>query len=136
KKSILDFVDKKYVGLSAKLGAADRAKLDQHLTQIRDLERRIMVDAPTTPTAACVAPTRVDTSGYNPTSGLNSSDTGSIRDIETDAKIPEVGRFMMDMMVMALACDRTGVASLQWSDTEAKHTFPWLDLSEHHHYYQ
>lgn len=136
KKSILDFVDKKYVGLSAKLGAADRAKLDQHLTQIRDLERRIMVDAPTTPTGACVAPTRVDTSGYNPTSGLNSSDTGSIRDIETDAKIPEVGRFMMDMMVMALACDRTGVVSLQWSDTEAKHTFPWLDLSEHHHYYQ
>jgi hypothetical protein len=28
------------------------------------------------------------------------------------------------------------VASLQWSDTEAKHTFPWLNLSEHHHFYQ
>ena len=43
---------------------------------------------------------------------------------------------MMDMMVMALACDLTAVGTLQWSDTEAKHTFPWLSLSEHHHFYQ
>ena len=43
---------------------------------------------------------------------------------------------MMDMMVMALACDITAVATFQWSDTEAKHTFPWLGLTEHHHFYQ
>jgi hypothetical protein len=42
----------------------------------------------------------------------------------------------MDMLVMALACDMTSVCTLQWTDTEAKHTFPWLSLSEHHHYYQ
>jgi hypothetical protein len=51
-------------------------------------------------------------------------------------KIPLVGQFMMDMLVMALACDKTGVISLQWTDTEAKHTFPWLNLPEHHHFYQ
>ena len=43
---------------------------------------------------------------------------------------------MMDMLVMALACDLTAVGTLQWSDTEAKHTFPWLGLTEHHHFYQ
>jgi hypothetical protein len=43
---------------------------------------------------------------------------------------------MMDMMVMAMACDITAVGSLQWSDTEAKHTFPWLGLMDHHHFYQ
>jgi hypothetical protein len=42
----------------------------------------------------------------------------------------------MDMMVMAMACDLTAVGSFQWSDTEAKHTFPWLNLLEHHHFYQ
>ncbi|HWA76005.1 MAG TPA: DUF1552 domain-containing protein [Polyangiaceae bacterium] len=136
KKSILDFVDKKYVSLSAKLGTSDRAKLDQHLTQIRDLENRLKSTSTTPPTVACKAPTKVDTTGYNPSSGLNSSDTGSILDLETDKKIPDVGKFMMDMLVMALACDKTGVASLDWSDTEAKHTFPWLNLSEHHHFYQ
>jgi hypothetical protein len=38
--------------------------------------------------------------------------------------------------VMALACDMTGVASFQWTDTEAMHTFPWLSLGQNHHYYQ
>jgi hypothetical protein len=57
-------------------------------------------------------------------------------DIQTDSKIPLVGTYMMDMMVMALACDMTAVGTFQWTDTEAKHTFPWLNLSEHHHFYQ
>ena len=137
KKSILDFVDKRYDGLKAKLGADDRARLDQHLTQVRSLEQRIVITTTPPPaTSVCKQPTKVDTTGYNPTSSLNSADDGSIKDTSTDMKIPLVGQFMMDMMVMALACDKTGVISLQWTDTEAKHTFPWLNLSEHHHFYQ
>jgi len=136
-KSILDFVDKKYTALESNLGADDRARLDLHLTQIRSLEQRMtIVSMPPPTTSSCKAPTKVDTTGYNPTSGLNSADDGSIKDTATDMKIPLVGQFMMDMMTMALACDRTGVISLQWSDSEAKHTFPWLNLSEHHHFYQ
>ena len=137
KKSILDFVDKKYNALKTKLGTDDQARLDQHLTQVRDLESRIVITTTPPPvTSACKQPTKVDTTGYNPTSALNSADDGSIKDTATDMKIPIVGQFMMDMMVMALACDKTGVISLQWTDTEAKHTFPWLNLSEHHHFYQ
>lgn len=67
---------------------------------------------------------------------MRSADDGSVRDADSDAAIPKVGKFMMDMVVTAMACDLTGVATLQWSDTEAKHTFPWLALSEHHHFYQ
>jgi len=136
KKSILDFVDKRYDGLKTKLGTADRARLDQHLTQVRSLEQRIVITTTPPATSVCKQPTKVDTTGYNPTSSLNSADDGSIKDTTTDMKIPAVGQFMMDMMVMALACDKTGVISLQWTDTEAKHTFPWLSLSEHHHFYQ
>ena len=137
KKSILDFVDKRYDALKAKLGTADRTRLDQHLTQVRSLEQRIVITTtPPPPMSVCKQPTKVDTAGYNPTSSLNSADDGSIKDTTTDTKIPIVGQFMMDMMVMALACDKTGVISLQWTDTEAKHTFPWLNLSEHHHFYQ
>ncbi|MEO6603890.1 MAG: DUF1552 domain-containing protein, partial [Polyangiaceae bacterium] len=138
RKSVLDYVDKKYASLDAKLGAADRARLDQHLTQIRQLETQLtsLSTTPTTPSSSCKTLTKVDTTGYNPTSGLNSADDGSTKDVSTDSKIPAVGQFMMDMLVMALACDRTGVASLQWSDSEAKHTFPWLNLTEHHHFYQ
>ena len=135
RKSILDFVDKKYAALSMRLGTADKAKLDQHLTKIREIEMSISIPPPVV-SAVCKQPPRVDTADYNPKSGLNSANDGSIKDTSTDAAIPKVGKFMTDMLVMALACDLTGVASFQWSDTEAKHTFPWLSLSEHHHYYQ
>jgi hypothetical protein len=83
----------------------------------------------------CSAPLLIDTSDYNPLSGLNSTDDGSIRDLPTDAAIPKVGKLMMDMMVMALACDLSAVGTLQWSDCESKYTLPWLGLPEHHRYY-
>ncbi|MES1205378.1 MAG: DUF1552 domain-containing protein [Pseudomonadota bacterium] len=135
KKSILDFVDKKYVALSARLGAADKAKLDQHLEKLREIEKGINT-MPSPGTSTCAAPAKVDTTGYNPRTGLMADPTGDVKDIATDTLIPKVGTYMMDMLVMALACDVTAVATLQWSDTEAKHTFPWLNLSEHHHFYQ
>jgi hypothetical protein len=146
KKSILDFIDKKYAALSPRLGMLDRQKIDEHLTKIRGLEAGLT--APTNMGMACHKPTDVDTTGYNPTSGLMSADDGSIKDVKTDQLIPTVGKFMMDMMVMALACEITAVGTLQWTDTEAKHTFPWLNLpqyaamtgaansDQHHHYYQ
>ncbi|WP_438021519.1 DUF1552 domain-containing protein [Sorangium sp. So ce315] len=134
KQSILDFLDRRYATLSTQLGAADRQKIDQHLTKIREIEQSLS-NVPVM-TNACKAPTMIDTSDYNPRTGLNSSDNGSIKDTSTDAAIPKVGKLLMDMLVMALACDITAVGTLQWSDTEAKHTFPWLNLTEHHHYYQ
>ena len=135
KKSVLDFVDKRYAALSARVGASDKQKIDQHLTKIRELEQSLAsMVAPTG--GNCVAPVKVDTSGYNPRTGLNSDPVGGITDVSTDAAIPKVGMYLMDMLVMALACDISAVASLQWTDTEAKHTFPWLNLGEHHHYYQ
>lgn len=133
-KSILDFVDKRYVALGNRLGASDKAKLDQHLTKLRALEQSI--GKGDLKGAACKPPALIDTKGYNATTGLSADDKGEKKDATTDAKIPEVGKFMMDMMVMAFACDLTAVGSFQWSDTEAKHTFPWLGLNEHHHYYQ
>jgi hypothetical protein len=135
KLSILDFVDKKYESLAMRMGARDRLKLQEHLEKIREIETSI---ATMNPTGMCTPPAVVDTSEYNPDAGLNADDADV--DMEeigtTDAAIPKVGRFMMDMIVMGLACNRTAVASLQWSDTEAKHTFPWLNLTQHHHFYQ
>lgn len=128
-KSILDAVGRRYSKLAQQLGAADRATLEQHLTQIRELEKGIAN------VANCARPELIDTSDYDPKAGLKSSDTGDVQDLATDAAIPKVGKLMMDMLVMALACDLTSVATLMWSDTEAKHTFPWLGLKEHLHFY-
>jgi hypothetical protein len=131
--SILDAVDKRYVKLAQRLGAADRQRLEAHLERIRELEKSIGTVAVS---GACVTPTLVDTSDYDPASGLKADDTGSIPDLATDAAIPKVGKLMMDMIAMAFACDKTGVALLQWCDSEAKYTLPWLDLPETHYFYQ
>jgi Protein of unknown function (DUF1552) len=130
-KSILDHVGKRYERLAARLGKDDRARLESHLTKIREIELRL---APG-PGPSCTPPSLVDTSDYDPAAGLRSDDAGAVEEPETDAAIPKVGKLMMDMMVMALACDITPVGTLQWSDTEAKHRFPWLGLKEHLHFY-
>jgi hypothetical protein len=128
--SMLDAVAERYRSLSKRVGAADRRRLQQHLEELRRLEQQVGS------MESCLVPELVDTSDYDPLSGKNHvSDTGSIKDPLTDAAIPKVGKLMTDMLVMALACDLTAVASLQWSDTEAKHTFPWLGLNEHLHFY-
>lgn len=134
KQSILDFVGRRYETVSQQLGASDRQKLERHLNEVRELERSLSTIA--VPEASCEAPTVVDTSDYNPASGKNADDNGAVKDTQSDAAIPKVGKYFMDMLVTAFACDMTAVATLQWSDTEAKHTFPWLQLSEHHHFYQ
>jgi hypothetical protein len=134
RKSVLDYVDKRYVALSNRLGASDKAKLENHLTKLRDLETALQTGVVTT--SICRAPTKVDTKGYNPTTGLMADSNGEIVDSNSDAMIPTVGKFMMDMMVMAFACNLTSVGHFQWTDTEAKHTFPWLNLKNHHHFYQ
>jgi hypothetical protein len=133
KKSILDFVDRRYARVSARLGAPDRARVDQHLTKLRELEQSLAT-LPTGGGACSRTPPRVDTSDYDPHAGFMSFE--SAVGTTTDAALPKVGKFLMDMLVMALACDLTAVASLQWSDTEAKYTFPWLGLLQHHHFYQ
>lgn len=132
-KSILDAVDKRYATLAQRLGAADRQRLEAHLERIRELEKRVGMEAVS---PACATPPLVDTSDYNPASGLNSADNGSIVDLATDAAIPKVGKLMMDMIAMAFACDKTSVALLQWCDSEAKYTLPWLTLPETHYFYE
>jgi len=139
RKSILDHVLGEYTALVPKLGTTDRATLQQHLDKLRDLE--LGLSAVASGSMSCKKPNEVDTTGYNPGTGLcgadcTGADVGANKDIATDTMIPQVGTYMMDMMVMALACDLTAVGTFQWTDTEAKHTFPWLSLSEHHHFYQ
>lgn len=128
-KSILDRVGERYTRLMKRVGAADRQRLEAHLSRIRELEKDLAA------AVACTPPVLVDTSDYDPLTGLNSGNAGEIKDVATDAAIPKVGKLMLDMLVMALACNITSVATLMWSDTEAKHTFPWLGLNEHLHCY-
>lgn len=129
-KSVLDALEGRYASLAQRLGAADRQKLEQHLTKIREMEQELAAVATT-----CSPPTLVDTSDYNPEAGLRADDSGNAVDAATDAAIPKVSKLMLDMMVTALGCDLTAVGSLQFVDAESKYTLPWLNLPETHRFY-
>ena len=113
RKSVLDAVAASYSSLSPKLGATDKQKVDLHLSQIRDLETRLT--APTDVGASCMKPT-------SPSISFNDND-----------KFPDVGKLQMDLLVMALACDLTRVASIQWENSVGGTRFSWLGMDRGHH---
>jgi hypothetical protein len=132
-RSVLDAVGSRYQKLAARLGAADKQRLDQHLTGIRELEAELAAGQGL---LRCRPPTLIDTSDYDPAAGLKASDVGGMDDPVTDAAIPKVSKLMTDMLVMALACDLTSVGTLTWADGECKYSLPWLGLMETHRFYQ
>lgn len=90
--SILDTVLADGTALSQSLGAADRIRLDQHLESIRALEKRLAS------TNTCVAP-------MQPTVG---------RDTRSEAP-PAVNTVMTELIALALACEKTRVATYMFS---------------------
>lgn len=119
--SVLDGVIGSYTALQPKLGATDKAKLDQHLTHIRELEKRIKSDPGVSGpavSAACTKPAKPPTV-----------------DAYSEANYVAIGKAQTEMLTMALACDLTRVASLQWSYSSGGPTFSWLGHSKGHHDY-
>jgi len=108
RKSVLDAVMQSYNKLNPRLGAFDKAKLDEHLGNIRDLEQRL--GAAPTMGAACMKPAMPATIDY-----------------KANANFPAVGKLQMDLLVMAMACDLTRVGTLQWEQSVGDIRFTWVD---------
>ena len=99
-----------YQRLAAQVGDGDKARLDSHATAIRSLEQSLgLLDgAPAAASAGCQKPAPV-----NPTDFVT------------------IGKAQMDLLAMALACDLTRVASLQWRSSLT--AFPWVNVNAEHH---
>jgi len=113
RQSILDYVKDDLGRLSSEVGAADRQRLDAHLTYVREVETRIAQQLANV--NACTLPARP---GPTP---------------EGNDAFPEVGALQTDLLVLALACGQTNVASLQWSRSVSQVRFTWLGIDESHH---
>jgi hypothetical protein len=111
--SILDFVGEELGDLQkAVVGAEDRKKIDAHLSSVRDIERRLQ-----TPAKTCGAIARPD---------------GAL-DINLGENFPKLIGIMNQLVAAAFACDRTRIASMQYSRGFSRHTHTWLGLKDWHH---
>jgi hypothetical protein len=94
-KSSLDFVAGTLTSLQSRLAASEKAKLDEHLTAIRQIESRLQ----STPTATCTVPTNPDPNG-------------TIRDSK-NGDGDWVNSVVLQILIQAIACDLTRF--IQWS---------------------
>ena len=110
RRSVLDLVHGDLAALESRVSSADKAKITAHLDAIREVEKRNDLAVPT-----CEPP-------------VQSLDL----DFNANDSFPSVSRLMIDQLVMALACDLTRVASLQWSRAVSQTLFSWIGVGRHH----
>lgn len=107
-KSVLDYVLAQANGLSPKLTAEDRVKLDQYLTSVRTVEKQL--DA-VTASVDCQMATPVE----------NSNDY-----------VPRLTA-MLDVMQFAFRCDLTRVVTFSLGNAFGPGGMPWIDVPEDYH---
>lgn len=105
--SVLDYVNGEAKSLQQRLGASDRAKLDEYLTGVRELEERIKQDE----SLSC------DISGFDPA-------YGDFREhVDT----------MTDLMVLALECQATSVITFMLGNAASGRSYDFLGVPGAHH---
>ncbi len=111
RKSVLDVVKQDRARLDARLGAADKARLQRHFDELRDLELRVAADpsAGTPPPTSSACKTMADP-GPDPATRL--VDWGSSFGPAGFSGENVRAKVMCDLVHMALACDVTRVATM------------------------
>lgn len=112
--SIIDGVRDDLAKVSKKLGAEDRARLEEHLTLVREMEAELQ---------------RGDES-------LNL--THPVPEIDPDIELvndntPRLSRMQIDLLVNSMANDMTRVATLQFMRSVGQARMNWLGIKDGHH---
>ena len=108
KLSVLDSVLDDAHRLDPKLGQSDREKLDQYMTGIRELEKRIESEEGA---ALCPAPERPP----------------------KDMGFPLAVKLMLDLMAVAIQCDLTRVITFMMGNSISGQSFPFVGIDGAHH---
>jgi hypothetical protein len=111
RKSILDFVGDDTRQLAVRLGAPDRRKLDEYLSAVREIERRIQTaekdNRPVTP--AIEKPAGVPIT------------------------LPDYAKLMYDLQVVAFQADLTRVTTLMLGREGSMRVYPEIGVPDPHH---
>ncbi len=112
RQSILDFVQEDTVRLSKHLGAMDRARMDEYLTAIRDVERRLQRPAPKITGEVAGGMAR----------------PGAMPELWSDHF-----RLMADLQALALQGDLTRVITMITGVEGSRRVFSEIGITDEHH---
>ena len=114
RRSVLDAVSGDFTSLTQRAPAEDRARLQAHAESIRSIEERLAapIDG-----AQCDPPTI----------------EGDRISVDNDKNVPQILKLQMDMLVHALKCDLTRVASVQLGRATSGIKYSWLGVNDGHH---
>ena len=110
--SLLDSVSEEITRLQRELGPADRAKLEEYLTTVREVERRIQ--------------TAESDGAKNQLPDLD-------RPLGVPASYADHARLMFDLQVLALQGDVTRVTTFQLARETSNRTYPEIGVPDPHH---
>jgi hypothetical protein len=120
--SVLDRVKDQAETLSGRISSADRAKLDEYLTSVREVEKRVEGMRKTKDQAEDNAKLK-----NRPVFTMERPANGLPEDLRDHA------RLMCDIIAMAFQTDRTRVASLLLARDLSAMYYPFLEVREGHH---
>jgi hypothetical protein len=111
RKSVLDFLQSDIGVLETRLSSGDKARLDAHLTGVRTIEQQL-----TSTESSCTPPA-----------------APAMLDPNDMANFPAIGKLQMDMMLLALSCGMTNVATFMWANADSWQYYPFAGANEEHH---
>jgi hypothetical protein len=120
RQSVLDAAAGNLSEISARLGPGERAKLDHHLTAIRDVERRL-------------AETASQVCARQPAPPPNYLAMDPSSEVSKETYIPEIIDNMIELGAASLICGVTPIVTLQFGYGGGKWKFAWqgIDLDCH-----
>jgi hypothetical protein len=120
--SILDRVKDRTEDLGQKVSASDKGKLDEYLTSVREVEKRVEATRKGKADAENAAKAK-----NMPVAAMDRPANGLPEDLRDHA------RLMCDMIAIALQTNKTRVASLIISRDLSAMYYPFLDVKDGHH---
>jgi len=120
--SVLDRVMERTQALCQKISASDKTKLDEYLTSVREVEKRVesMRKGKENAEDAAKAKNTIAATMERPANGLPEN-------------LRDHARLMCDIIALAFQTDKTRVASLIISRDLSAMYYPFLDVKEGHH---
>ena len=109
RQRVLEAASRDLEVLRKRLSADDRVKMEAHIEAVREIGHSLTTGAGITSGRTCTQP-----------------ELGAPIDIEKNSNIPAIAKMQMDLVAMALACDLTRVATVQFGKAGSNHRFTWL----------